>query len=331
MNSIPYPSRLPLAQLPTPIEKISCSLLPRSGALWVKRDDLTGTLTSGNKIRKLEFLLSEARGEGCDSVLTCGGIQSNHARTCAAAAASLGMNCHLFLRGGADAPLEGNLFLDRVLGADLHFLSAEDYSRRRDQLMQEFADRLIREEHRPYIIPEGGSNSLGSFGYILAAEEIYHQVRQAALPVKGLVCAVGSGGTYTGLWLGTRLLHWDIPVWGINICDSAAYFQERILGEMERAVRRFRLPVTIRPEEIRIVDGYVFSGYSQAPAEIHLCIRRLAAETGLILEPVYTAKAFYGMVQEWEKGLFGPDPELLFLHTGGLFGLMTSHYSPFYA
>jgi len=331
MSPISYPPRLPLALLPTPLQKLSCSLVPENGELWVKRDDLTDCLSTGNKIRKLEYLLAEARGSDCDTVLTCGGLYSNHARSTAAAAAALGMKTCLFLRGTPPAVAEGNLLLDRILGAHIEYLSAEDYIQRRDEIMRSYAERLSSAGHRPYIIPEGGSNTLGSWGYIAAAEEMAHQIHSLNVPIDGIVCAVGSGGTYTGLWLGTRLLRWNVPIWGINICDTAEYFRERICREIQSAVQRNSFPFSLAEEDIHIVDGYVFEGYSEAPACVLGTIQTLAAETGLILEPVYTAKAFYGMLQEWGRGTFGHDPRLIFLHTGGIFGILTDKYACYYS
>lgn len=330
MSPINYPGRLLLAQLPTPLEPLKSFLLPSEGAVWMKRDDLTGCATTGNKIRKLEFLLSDAKVSGCDAILTCGGLQSNHARSTAIAAASLGMKSFLFLRGPtADTP-EGNYLLDQIVGATIVWMTPEEYRTGRDQRMQSFAESLREQGLTPYIIPEGGSNPIGAWGYIRATQELFDQVQLQRIQVDAIVCPVGSGGTYMGLLLGTRLLGWKISVIGINICDSAAFFQERIYREIHAAIERYSLPLTIDREEIDIRDGYVFGGYGEAPECIHGCIRDLASQTGLILEPVYTAKAFFGMMQEWKKGALGKEPRLVFIHTGGLFGLLCNRYAPFY-
>ena len=325
-----YPLRISLARLPTPLEPLSCQLLPSGSGVYIKRDDLTGAVTTGNKIRKLEFLLAEARKQSCDTVITCGGVQSNHARCTAVAAASLGLRSVLFLRGAPDSVNEANLLLGRIVGAEVHFISAEEYTNDRNRIMQKYAEQLFAHGRKAYVVTEGGSNALGTWGYVKAVEETLIQVRRRGLRIGGLVAAVGSGGTHSGLLLGTLLLQWKIPVWGINICDDRDYFVARIENEIRETVDRFRLSVKFKTSDIRIIDGYAGDGYGIASPEVHGTIAQLAAETGIILEPVYTGKAFHGMLQEIGKGTFGKAPRLIFFHTGGIFGLLTGQFAAYY-
>jgi D-cysteine desulfhydrase len=323
--TIPYPPRLPLARLPTPLEP-----LPRAGArlgveLWIKRDDLTGTELSGNKVRKLEFLLAEAREQGADTVLTCGGAQSNHCRATAIAATRLGLRSRLFLRvpdPKSPPPVEGNILLDRLAGAELVWITPADYARRLE-VMGEDARRLAGEGRRPYLIPEGGSNALGAWGYVRAVEELAADL--AALPRRPttIVYAAGSGGTGAGLILGTRLFGLDARVVGVNVCDDRDYFV-RVIGEIcERTIDEHRLPLRFdRARDVEIVDGFVGRGYAQSRPEELARIRDLARDEGVFLDPVYTGKAFHGLSSTLEaKGRDAFGERIVFLHTGGIFGL----------
>lgn len=327
---IHYPPRIRLARLKTPLEALKFSRLPAGTHLFLKRDDLTETPLTGNKVRKLEFLLADAKRKNCDTVITCGGVQSNHARAVAIASARLGMRCVLFLRGQAGSVQEGNLFLNRVVGAEIHFIGVEDYTHRRDRIMEEHAGALGREGHQAYVICEGGSNTLGVWGYVRAMEELYTQSRKWQRPLTGIVAAVGSGGTHAGLLLGARLLNWDISIFGFNVCDDRRYFEQRIHDILSHTITEFGLSVEIPREAIQIIDGYVGQGYGQTSESVHRLIAAVASETGIILDPVYTGKAFYGMIQEIERGTFGQRPILSFIHTGGVFGFMCREYSVYY-
>ena len=294
--------------------------------LLVKRDDLTGVELSGNKVRKLEFLLADARHKGADVVLTCGGAQSNHCRATAIAATRVGMRALLFLRTADPArppPVEGNILLDRLVGAEVRWITPEQY-RARAEVMAAAAAELRAGGAAPYVIPEGGSNALGSWGYVRAVEELAAQL--AALPPARrttIVYAAGSGGTGAGLILGTRLCGLDAPVVGFNVCDDRDYFV-RVIGDIcAEAVRAWRLDVRFdRARDVEIVDGYVGAGYAQSRPEELALLRDVARAEGIVLDPVYTGKAFFGLVTELGKrgpGAFGD--RIIFVHTGGIFGL----------
>lgn len=315
------PERISLANLPTRIEKLERITSQLGGPeIYLKRDDQTGTEVSGNKIRKLEFSIKEALDQGCDTLITCGGPQSNHCRATAAAAARLGLGCILLLRED-DATAQGNLMMDRLLGAEVRMVSAADFESRREVLMAGLADDLAARGHKGYLIPLGASNGIGSFGYFSCMHEIAEQEKHLGFRFDRIVLAVGSGGTFAGLYYANRLLNRPTVVTGINICGDAAYFQNKVHGMLKESFAYTGEPIDCRPSDFTIIDGYVGRGYAlNQPDELRF-IAELAALEGVILDPVYTGKAFRGMVQEIRKGRWDRDERILFIHTGGLYGM----------
>lgn len=317
-----YPSRLKFAHLPTPIEKMGkYSQILDGPEIYLKRDDLTGITLTGNKVRKLEFVVAEAMKQGADVLITCGGIQSNHARATAVIATQLGIKSYLVLRGQQTTAIEGNLFLDYLMGADIKFITAEDYQNRVDEIMEEVAEDLRQKGYKPYIIPEGASNELGAVGYIAATEEIIAQLKAANLEINTIICATGSGGTYAGLLMGKKIFEQNYEVVSINVCADEQYFINRIRGILEKAQHRFQLNLGLTKEDIQIIDGYVGKGYALSrPEEIDL-IKKVAQIEGIVLDPVYTGKAMFGLTDQIKKGRFKKGEKILFLHSGGIFGL----------
>lgn len=317
-----FPSRLDVARLPTPIAPLHRITAAWGGpALWVKRDDQTGAVLSGNKIRKLQYAGREALDQGCDTLVTCGGIQSNHCRATAALARRLGMQPVLVLRGEAPDRLTGNLFVDRLLGADVRWVTPEAH-REHDRVMEEVAERLRADGRRPYVIAEGCSMPIGSWGYIEAAREIADAEKALGVRFDAIVHAVGSGGTSAGLVLGARLFGLQARVWGIPVCDDAAYFRA-LVGDLCRSTaERFDLPVEIADDELDFVDGYVGEGYARSRPEERGTLVEVARTEGLVLDPVYSGKAMYGLRQEITRGVLSEARNVLFVHTGGVFGLL---------
>jgi D-cysteine desulfhydrase len=325
-TTLPFPERVALARTPTPLEP-----LPRTSAalgveVLIKRDDLTGAELTGNKVRKLEFLLAEARRLGADTVITCGGEQSNHCRATALAATRLGLRSRLLLRTedpGRPPATTGNILLDRLAGADIRWVSRPEYARRAE-LFEEEAARLRAIGRVPYVIPEGGSNAMGSWGYVAAAAELAADL--AALPARAttIVYACGSGGTGAGLILGAKLLglrRRGIRVAGVNVCDDRDYFVRTIGHICAEFESRWGLGAGIEAGDIDIVDGYVGLGYARSRPEELSLLRDMARREGLILDPVYTGKAFFGMVEELARDRRRFGERIVFLHTGGIFGL----------
>lgn len=332
MSKFSIPDKLNLAQLPTPIQRLPglSKLASRNGevSIYVKRDDLTHAAATGNKIRKLEFLLAEAVAKKKKVVFTCGGLQSNHARATALLCRQLGLECVLFLRGEppvSGQALEGNLLIDQLAGARVEYVTQAQY----DNIPKVFLDAgepyRKRDGSAPFLIPEGGTSDIGAMGYISAFGEVVAQAGQDGLPesFSSVVVANGSGGTHAGLMLGRSLYDWEerCEVVSFNVCRTAEQMKERVKWAMFGAVQRYRLPVSIMASDLHVIDGYVGPGYAKATPELYDFIVRVAREDGIILDPVYTAKAMWGLVQELNASaeraaLFGNN--VLFVHTGGL-------------
>jgi D-cysteine desulfhydrase len=321
------PPRLDLARTPTPLEFLTQASREMGVEIYIKRDDLTGMELSGNKIRKLEFIMADALASGADTILTCGGAQSNHARATAIAAAKLGLDCRLILRTAdpsAPPALTGNILLDCMSGAQIVWITPDEYRNREDIFKREEA--LLRQQGRtPYSIPEGASNALGAWGYIRAMEELARDMSQLPDgPARRttIVVATGSGGTAAGLILGTRLLNLSTRIAAVNVCDDRDYFLEAIGTICETAIVTYGLDISFKRErDIDIVDGYVGRGYALSRPEELSMIVDVARREGLFLDPVYTGKAFYGMVQELKRDPRCFGDRIIFIHTGGLFGL----------
>jgi D-cysteine desulfhydrase len=319
--------KLALAHLPTPIQKPRRLADAMGIDLWVKRDDMTGGAEAGNKIRKLELLLADAMEQRADTVITCGGIQSNHARATALLAASLGLRAVVLLRvtsGDLDpdkAPLEGNVLLDRLVGAEIRLITPETY-RDRASVMEAAAAELRAAGRRPYVIPEGGSNGLGSLGYVECMAEIRRQLDLGlggGKPFDLVVHACGSGGTAAGVVLGAAHHEVAEQVRAMAVCDDAPTFEQviaRIIGEA-RALDP-RLGAGAR---LVVDDTCKGPAYAVSTTEQRRRILEVARLSGMILDPVYTGKAFAGLWDGLERGAIRAR-RVLFLHTGGLPGLL---------
>ncbi len=319
------PPRFSLAQLPTPIEILPLSPSPDSGVnLFIKRDDLTGSILSGNKVRKLEFLFYDLLASRCNTVITCGGVQSNHCRAVAAICATAGVECHLVLKGKEPINPEGNYFLSKLFGARVKFISVKEYETGVDEVMRDMAARLKSKGKKPYIIPEGGSDPLGAWGYIKALKEIKKQTESSGIDIDVIVTAVGSGGTYAGLYLGAKISGWDIDILGFAVCRDSLFFQKRIFDICLTVENELSKDLGLNPEQIQIDDNFIGPGYAKiGPAETRF-IRDVAANSGIVLDPAYTSKALLGLFARVSEGRFSSGSNILFIHTGGQWGLLPS-------
>lgn len=314
------PESIQIANLPTRIEKLEKLSETLGKNIYIKRDDQTGMEISGNKVRKLEFAVKEALDNGCDYLITCGGIQSNHARATAAVATKLGMGSYLVLRGKEENDVEGNLFLDKILGAKIKYVTKDEYSTKRMEIMEEIKNELASEGHKAYILPEGVSNGIGSFGYIKAMEEIIQQEKELNIKFDAIVATVGSGGTYSGLYYGNKVNKNSAIIYGINICDDSEYFKDVVISLLEEIATYTNQDINANKEEIDILDGYPGLGYALSQQTEIDFIKYIARLEGIILDPVYTGKAMFGLVEEIKKGTFDKHTNILFIHTGGLYG-----------
>ena len=302
--------RLTLGLFPTPIHRLENISRLLGTNVYCKRDDLTGLGLGGNKTRKLEFLLADAKEKGAELVFTTGGAQSNHAMLTAAAAGKLGMRAILVLKKRGVTARRGNLLLEHLMGTEVRFVDTDDYA----DIYAEM-DRLGEASGRPYYkIPCGGSNALGSLGYVACAREI----RGQGMRFEHLIGAEGSGGTMAGLALGAKLYLPETRVYGMMV-DSDP-FEEITLRLMREAAALLEaeLPLSERDFTLRDMVG---PGYAIPSEAGNAAVALLAKEEGIFLDPVYTGKAFAGLLEMAAEGRFGPDDRVLFLHSGGAGGL----------
>jgi len=311
--------RIRLAYLPTPLE-----YLPRLSKylggpkIWIKRDDLTGPAFGGNKVRKLEFVMADALSKGSSVVITTGGVQSNHARATAAVASKLGLKAVLVLRGKEPSEVKGNLLLDRLFGAEVRFFPVEREEIPR--IMEEVADELRKKGEKPYIIPLGASFPIGAVGYANSVVEIYNQAKEMGIKIDWILHAAGSGGTQAGLVFGTKMLKMDAKVLGISMGPDAESLRSASLRIAEGISSLLGIDVRISAQDFKVVDDYV-EEEGKITKNVVGAIKTLARTEGIMLDPVYTAKAMLGTIELVRNGFFDANENVLFIHSGGLPGL----------
>jgi len=331
-------SRFPrhrFGHLPTPLEPMDrLSALLGGPRIWVKRDDCTGLSSGGNKTRKLEFLMADAVEQGADTVITQGATQSNHARQTAAAAAKLGMACHILLEdrtGSADPQYNynGNVLLDRLHGASV--------SKRPDGTdmaaeLTLLAAKLREQGRKPYVIPGGGSNAIGALGYVNCALELVEQADARGLVIDALVHATGSSGTQAGLVTGLSALASDIHLLGIGVRVPQPK-QEQLVFDLASKTAEHIGGIDIAREQVRANCDYVGPGYGLPTDGMREAIKLLANTEGLLFDPVYSGKGLDGLIDQIRKGHFAGMDNVVFLHTGGsaaLFGYPLTFALPDY-
>jgi len=317
MTALDRFQRVPLAHLPTPLEAA-----PRLGAaiglphLWVKRDDATGLAMGGNKARKLEYLMADARDQGSDVVFTTGGVQSNHARMTAAAACKLGMQSVLFLCDERPSEEQGNLLLDRLFGAEVRFVPGLPYPQM-VRAMEEAAAELRAKGRAPYIIPVGGSTPLGCLGYVRAVQELAGQASEQGVRVDAMTVAAGSTGTLAGVLIGARLFMPQTRVYGISVSPRAGVGKIKCAGIAGEASAMLGGEWRPSPEEIPIFDEWLGEDYGIPTPEGMEAIRLAAELEGYLLDPVYTGKALAGTRGLAGRGELRAEETVVFWHTGG--------------
>lgn len=318
--------RVSLAHLPTPLEPMDRLSAHLGGPrIWVKRDDCTGLSGGGNKTRKLEFLMADAQAQGADCVITQGATQSNHARQTAAAAARLGLGCHILLedRTGYTDPSytdNGNVLLDRLHGAtvDRRHGGADMAAE-----MEDLAATKRAEGHRPYIIPGGGSNPVGALGYVNCALELLTQADAMGLEIDTLVHATGSSGTQAGLVAGLAAVDSDLPLLGIGV-RAPREKQETMVHDLAcRTMDHLGAGFEVARDRVRANCDYVGPGYGLPTDGMRAAVGLLARLEGLLFDPVYSGKGLDGLIDLVQRGEFAGSTNIVFLHTGGsaaLFG-----------
>ena len=316
--SIDIVNRVQLAQLPTPLHELSRLTRKLAGPrIWIKRDDLTGLAGGGNKSRKLEFLIADAIQRGCDTVVTAGGPQSNHCRQTAAACARFGLQCHLILGGEPPELRLGNLLLDDLLGARVHWVEKPQ----RNTRLNDIGDELRADGRVPYVIPVGGSNPLGCLGYAHAMFEVQAQIELLGIEVNRIIFATSSGGTQAGMALGARMSGFRGKITAVSIDQPPDEPPQRaFLAEVaEIAAEASALigdKMPFNSSDFDVEYGYLGEGYGVV-GELERCaIRELASTEGILLGPVYTGRAFGAMLDLIASGKIGPCETVLFWHTG---------------
>lgn len=328
INHIPPVPRLSLASLPTPMHCLTRFSKKLGGPrLWLKRDDLSGSLLSGNKVRKLEFTLAHALDQGYNLLISCGGLQSNHCRATAFIGAQLGIPVHLVLRGETDdAPLDGNLLLDHLAGATVHYQAPHHYRKNLPEILDRLAADFQQKGYKPYIIPTGASDGLGVWGYFMACVELVADFTRLSIQPELIVTATGSGGTQAGLTLGSNYFNLGCQVLGMAVCDDKQYFTRKVTADLVEYYEQFghlfskELP-SVSSLSIETNDRYIGEGYGLASDAVLDMIIELSQEEGVLLDPVYTGKAFYGLVNEIKAGKYADIKDIVFVHTGGSYGL----------
>jgi L-cysteate sulfo-lyase len=312
--------RVVLGDTPTALQRLPHLSAELGRPVFVKRDDLLGPALGGNKTRKLEYLMAEARQQGATRVATFGGLQSNHARLTAAAASVLGMEAHLLYFEPRPQRLAGNLLLNELLGARMHFfpLASKRPRPRSLEATIRLARLLARLRVGPhYFIPVGGHTWLGALGYVRAAVEIHEQAKGLGLGDAWLVVAAGSGGTLAGLLAGLRLVGSRLRPLGIDVGKLWKAFPGTVAKLASDVCARLGEPCVVEPADVPLVEAaYVGEAYGQPSEAGNAALERLARAEGILLDPVYTAKAFAGLLGETAR--FGRGEPVIFLHTGGL-------------
>ncbi len=311
--------RIRFAHLPTPIEAMPRLEQALHGPhLLVKRDDQTGLAFGGNKTRKLEFLLAEARDRGADTLITAGALQSNHCRQTAAAAARFGLGCMLVLVGDPPARESANLLLDELFGAQIIWTGKSH----REEVLQTSFEFARTQGKKPYLVPYGGSNSTGALGYTFAMEELSGQ----AVNADWIVFASSSGGTQAGLVLGARLFGFSGKILGISVDEPQRDLQAQVARLASETSERLGTPIVFSEDEVLVNADYAAPGYGVMTAAERAAIQLFAKYEGLLLDPVYTGRAAAGLMDLIRKGFFKKEETVLFWHTGGQPALFAEKY-----
>ena len=287
--------------------------------IYIKRDDLLGLTAGGNKTRKLEFVVADALAKGCDTLVTCGAVQSNHCRLTLSAAAKEGLKCRMVIEervaGTYDPNASGNNFLFRLLGVEKINVVPSGSDEREE--MKKMAEEASAEGRTPYIIDGSSASPLSALGYVAFAQEITAQLFDKGLPIDHIVCPSGSGGTHGGLLTGLLGINSKIPTIGINVRRSRKLQEEKVYKVVKETVAFLGLPMDISKESVVCLDEYFKPGYSLPNPGMVEAVKLMAQTEGILLDPVYTGKVVAGLIGLARTGYLKKDEKVLFIHTGG--------------
>lgn len=339
------PLKAAAAILPTPLYKLENLSAQLKSDVYIKRDDMTGMAFGGNKLRKLDYLVQEAKDAGYTTLLTFGGTQTNHGRQTAAVACKYGMKSVIIANMYDDAPpqsLSGNLLLDKILGCDVVFMDMASINRNKEnkqpheikqeiaKLRKAVAKKVIEmyeaKGEKVYEMPAGGSTTTGVLGYFDCVEEILEQMKQKELKIDYVVCSSGSNATYAGLWLGAKYYHAPFKVIGCTVNAYSWQYNVNMANLINATSDRFDLGVHAEPEDITLLGDYCGTAYDVPDEKTFENIYRLARSEGLFVDPCYTGKGFTGMMDLIETEKIPAGSNVLFIHTGGTPGLYSAQH-----
>ncbi|MBE0441641.1 MAG: D-cysteine desulfhydrase family protein [Psychrobacter sp.] len=310
-------ARESLGFFPTPLVALSKLSKKLDGpTIFMKRDDNTGLALGGNKTRKLEFIIGDALAKGADTIVTAGAAQSNHCRQTAAAAASLGLECHLVLGGKEPAQASGNLLLDKIFGCHIHWAGAN----RKGEDIPDIVEQLITQGKKPYVVPYGGSNELGALAFVEAYKELESQRKSMNLSFTHIIFASSSGGTQAGLMLGKKAFNSPCQIVGINIDKGETDkvpFDQYTLSLANRTAKLIGADYEFSESDLILNSDYVGEGYGVVGALENEAIALTAQTEGILLDPVYTGRAMGGLIDMIRIGVIKKTDSVLFWHTGG--------------
>ncbi|HMS32904.1 MAG TPA: D-cysteine desulfhydrase family protein [Ignavibacteria bacterium] len=313
-----FEKKTDLCFLPTPLHPLKNLSQKYPGhRLYIKRDDLTGLAGGGNKARKLEYLIFDALNKNCDTIITGGAQQSNHCRQTAAACAVVGLKCHLALGGNEPEKYEGNLLSSFLFGAKIHFTGEH----RKGEDIPGIKSDLERKNKKCCVIPYGGSNVTGALGFVNAVSELKDQLEEMSLNIDHIFFASSSGGTQAGLILGSELFNLKSELMPVNIDkedQEGLTLEENILNILNNGADLLNIKKEFSAADVKLIRGYDSPGYGVVTGNESSAIKQIAESEGILLDPVYTGRAFYAMLDHLEKKKLKTNSNILFLHTGGL-------------
>ena len=312
--------RVNIAFQPTPLQELPRLRKTLGGPrIWMKRDDLTGLAFGGNKARKLEFLIADALVRGADVIVTSAAAQSNMLRQTCAACRQYGLDIHLVMRGTGDEPVQGNLLLDYLFGADMTFIPTKDpYSQLSVDVMNRIIGDLKARGRNPYVIDlRYESGALATLGYVWASAELHEQFRQAGIEKPTIICSTSSGTTQAGLILGAELMGAEFRIVGVSVQQSTEKMIPRIMKKAQDAAALLGVESALSSEQVIVDDRWIGPAYGVLTPECMEAMRLAARTEGIVVDPVYSGKGLSGLIGWVREGKFLPSDEVVFIHTGG--------------